>query len=129
MAIPALARFASDAFNRVLELAANEEDAGRVANALATLHKIVFFDVLPPEDLSRVIQVAQARLASTEVPMVWQAAVELAVATRDPQLRSTVGGIASGAIQPAFSEREDLRLWVRSAAQRALGSGHAGRLM
>jgi hypothetical protein len=49
-------------------------------------------------------------MASTQAPMIWQAAVELAVATGDAQLRSTVEGIASGAIQPAFAERENLRL-------------------
>jgi hypothetical protein len=121
MATGALTRFASDAFDRVLALAANGEDAGRVANALATLHKIVFLDVLPPEELARVVEIAQARMASTQAPMIWQAAVELAVATGDAQLRSTVAGIASGALQPAFAEHKNLRFWVRSAAQRALG--------
>lgn len=121
MAKSSFARFATEAFDRMLELAAREEDAVKVASALATLHKIVFLDVLPPEKLSRVAEVARTRMASTQAPMVWLAATELGVATGDPQIRWMVEGVASGAIWPAFFDREDLRLWVRTAARKALG--------
>ncbi len=123
MVRPAEPRFGSAAFDRMLELAANEADPAKTASALVTLHKIVFIDVLPPEELARVIEVARTRMSSTQAPNVWQAAVELGVATGDPQLRAMVAGIASGAARPAFFDREDLRLWVRNAAQKALGGG------
>jgi hypothetical protein len=123
MAIAALSRFASHAFERVLDVALNEQDAARAVSALVTLRRIVAFDVLPPEDRVRLIEVARLRMATAHGPTVWQAALELGVATGDSQLRQTVTAIASGAIEPSFSEREHLQLWVRTAARKALGGG------
>jgi hypothetical protein len=120
MAIPALARFASDTFDRVLQVASGDRDASKVADALSTLQKIVSLDIHPPGMLDRVVEVARARMTTTDSPMVWQNALDLALTTRDRRLRGMVGQMAEGALEPPFSARRDLRLWVRSAAQRAL---------
>ena len=120
MAIPVLSRFAADAFERLLQLASGGGDAPKVADALSTLHKIVSLNLQPPGTLGRVVEVARMRMATTDSPMVWQNALDLALATRDRQLRAVVARIAEGGVEPPFSARDDLRLWVRSAAQRAL---------
>jgi hypothetical protein len=125
MAIAALSRFASHAFERVLDVALNEQDPARAASALVTLRRIAAFDALPPEDLVRLVEVAGLRMATAQGPRVWQAALELGIATGDSQLRQTVARIASGTIEPAFSEREHLQLWVRTAARKALGGAES----
>lgn len=120
MALPALARFASDAVDGVLAIARTEADNGKLAKALASLQKMVCLDVLPCGKFVEVVEAARARLLDTNSPRTWQAAIELAVATGDAELRLMVAGIASGLVQPAFPERADLRLWARGVARRAL---------
>ena len=105
----------------MLEIASNEQDAARSASALFTLRRIAAFGVLPPENLGRLIQVARLRMASAQGPTVWQAALELGLATGDLQMRQTVAAVAAGAIEPAFSARDHLQLWARNAARKALG--------
>ena len=116
MASPAFAAFAT----RLLDMADDEQDPTRVANALAKLHHVVFFKLLPPGEMPRVVAITRRYLSGTYPPIVWLAAVELAAATGDEELRAMVAGIASGALHPTFVEGADLGLWVRSAAQRAL---------
>lgn len=120
MAIPALPRFAVDAFDRLLQSASRGRDAPGIADALSILQKIVSLDLQPAGTLERVVTVARARMTTTDSPMVWQNALELALATRDPELRAMVEQVAQGSAQPPFSVRDELYLWVRSAALRAL---------
>jgi hypothetical protein len=117
---PVLTRIASEALDGMLHRAARNEDATKVATALSALRSVVWFGLLPPEALARIVAVAGMRLTGPQAPIVWRAALLLAAATRDPRLRSRVADIASGDVQPALSHREDLRLWVRQAAQMAL---------
>ena len=120
MVTPVLASLAS----HLLEVASDGREPAIVAKALTTLHALVFFDLLPPAERPRVVALARARVADTHDPAVWLAAVELAVATGDDQLRSMVAAVSAGAVVPALLGELDLHLFVRSAAQRALD--HAG---
>jgi hypothetical protein len=118
MATPAYAKFAT----RLLDIAAGEQDMTLVANALEKLQRLVLFDLLPAHERPRLIATAARYLAGSAPPIVWLAAVELAVATRDDRLRATVAAIASGTTRPSFTDHIDLGLWVRAAAQRALSA-------
>ncbi len=127
MALPALARFASDAVDGVLAVAIAQADGEDLAKALATLHKMVRLDVLPAGKFASVVEAARVRLLDTETPRTWQAAVDLALATGDAHLRLMVAGIASGLARPAFPERPDLHSWARGVARRALRRYYASR--
>ncbi len=91
-----------------------------VAGALSTLHKVVSVDGQPAGMLDRVVEVARRRMTTTNSVMVWQVAVDLALATGDEPLRAVVAQTAAGEVEPCFAGARQLRLWVRSAAQRAL---------
>lgn len=119
MVTPALASFSS----RLLDVAAHG-DPTNVARALTTLHSLVTFGLLPPPDYPRVVALARALVSDGQPPHVWLAALELAVATGDEQLRSTVAAIGAGEVRPPLARGVDLNLFVRSAALRALE--HAG---
>ena len=115
MVTPALASLSS----QLLDLAVNG-DPTTVARALTTLHSLVAFDLLPPEDRSGVVAVARERLCDVPTPEVWLAAVELALATGDADLRAMVAAIGAGEAQPTLPRSVDLHLFVRGAARRAL---------
>ncbi len=118
MVTPALASLTS----QLVDVARNGGDPDSIANALTRLHALAFLDLLPSGDRPRIVDIVQARLSDTRCPTIWLAALELAVATGDQQLRSMVAAIGSGALQPASLDAVDVSLFVRSAAQRALNS-------
>ncbi len=115
---PAFVTFTS----RLLDIAAEDEDPAAVANALAKLHRLVFFNLLPPGARPRLLSITRRCLARTDAPIVWLAAIDVAVATGDYELRATVEAIASGKVERTLAGHRDLGLWVRSAAQRALSA-------
>ncbi len=119
MVTPALASLSS----QLLDLAA-DGDPTTLARALTTLHSLAVFGLLPPGDRSRVVAVARASLCDVPTPEVWLAAVELALATGDAELRAMVAAIGAGEAQPALPRGVDLQNFVRSAAQRALRHSH-----
>ena len=120
MALHAFDRFASDAVDEILAVVRTEADGEDLAKALASLHKMVRTDTLPPGKFASVVEAARACLLRTTTPHTWRAALELAVETGEPHLRMMVAGIASGLVQPAFPDRPDLHLWARTIARRAL---------
>ncbi len=120
MPMPVRSRVAPEAFERALQLAWRGRDMTAVADALSTLHKIVSVDGHPRGTLDRIVEVARKRLATADSAMLWQVAVDLALATGDRRLRAMVARVAAGATEPSFSAGQHLGLWVRSAAQRAL---------
>ncbi len=113
-------------FEHALDLASRSPDVTAVADALSALHKVVSLDGQPAGTLARVIEVARLRMTTTDSVMVWQVAVDLALATGDRTLRAIVVQVAAGVIEPPFSAPQDLSLWVRNAAQRALNRTPAG---
>jgi hypothetical protein len=115
MVTPALASLSSE----LLDLAANG-DPTTVARALTTLHSLAVFDLLPPSDRGHVVALARAKLSDVQAPEVWLAAVELALATGDDELRAIVAAISAGEARLSLPRGIDLHLFVRSAARRAL---------
>ena len=116
MVAPAYATFAA----RLLDIAADPQDPVAAAHALGKLCRLVRFGLLPLSHLPRLVAITGQYLPGAAAPDVWLAAVEVAVATGDDQLRATVGALASGEVRPAFTENTDLASWVRNAAQSAL---------
>jgi hypothetical protein len=115
-AVPAYATFAT----RLLDIAADEQDPVAAANALDKLCRLARYGLLPPGHLPRLAVIVRHYLSGADAKTLWSAAVEIAVATGDGDLRATVTALAAGEISPPFAEGADVALWVRNTAQSAL---------
>ena len=121
MARDALARFGSRAFPFVTAIARNHAEAMHIHGALLTLEKMVTTGVLSPREKTEVVLLAAERMEGTQRDVVWSAAMKLALATGDKDLRTTVERIADGTLVVSTSGEEDMSGWVRHSAGLALG--------
>jgi len=122
----ALIEFGTAAVEPVLEALQSEEDALRIQGEARTLAGLIRSSVVTDEQAARAKQELLGRLAVWQHPVACRGLYELALATKDPELRKRVEAIASGAERPNATGDSE-RQMLRAVAMRVLEANRSPR--